>query len=210
MLHKDKWIISDATFQLIQELQELHELKGFHLVGGTALALKLGHRNSIDIDLFTTDEFNAQELATFLEKRFGFNTTFSKKSTLLGVINGVKTDFVRHDYKLIHDPYLEEGISFLSLEDIAAMKLHAISNSGKRLKDFIDVYFLLTLFSLEEMIGFYSIKYPNFNPMIPMKSINYFEDIDYAIEPPMLKKTIDITTIKARINESVLHFNKRF
>jgi len=195
---------------LIRELQNIPELKDFYLVGGTALALKLGHRNSIDIDLFTKNEFNAQELATFLEKRFEFNSTFSKKSTLLGVINNIKTDFVRHDYQLIREPQLEEGINFLSLEDIAAMKLHVIANSGKRLKVFIDIYFLLTKFSLEEMLGFYNIKYPNFNPVIAMRSINYFEDIDYTIEPPILKKPIEITAIKARINESVIHFNKRF
>ena len=58
MLHKDPFIIAPATFQLIQELQNLPELKSFVLVGGTSLALQLGHRNSIDIDLFTHKEFD--------------------------------------------------------------------------------------------------------------------------------------------------------
>ncbi len=63
------------------------------------------------------------------------------------------------------------------------MKLNAISNSDKRLKDFIDVYFLLEHYSLNEMIEFYTIKYPRFNPLIPLKAVAYFDDIDPAIDP---------------------------
>jgi hypothetical protein len=63
-----------------------------------------------------------------------------------------------HNYPLVLPPLTEEGISYLSLQDISAMKLNAISNSGKRLKDFIDVYFLLERFSLTEMIDFYTVK----------------------------------------------------
>ena len=90
------------------------------------------------------------------------------------------------------------------------MKLNAISNSCKRLKDFIDVYFLLEHFSLGQMIEFYTIKYPNFNPLIPLKAINYFGDIDPAIDPPKLRKKLPLTEIKKRINDSVLHSKKKF
>ncbi len=57
MLHKNPLIIAPHTFQLIQQLQSLPELADFYLVGGTSLALQLGHRNSIDIDLFTQIDF---------------------------------------------------------------------------------------------------------------------------------------------------------
>lgn len=90
------------------------------------------------------------------------------------------------------------------------MKLNAISNSGKRLKDFIDVYFLLEHFSLHEMIGFYTIKYPRFNPLIPLKAINYFEDIDPAIDPPKLRSELPLSKIKKRIRNSMLHSRKKF
>lgn len=158
MLYKDPFIIKSETFALIQELQKLDFLKDFYLVGGTALALKLGHRNSIDIDLFTQNEFDENELIQNLKDKFTLNVSFTKKSTIISTINSIKTDFIRHNNPLIREPITEEGITYLSMEDIAAMKLHAIENSGKRLKDFIDIYFLLEHFSLNKMLRFYAIK----------------------------------------------------
>ena len=67
MLHKNPSLISPHTFQLIQQLQSLPELNSFYLVGGTALALQLGHRNSIDIDLFTQTGFEDNEIITLLK-----------------------------------------------------------------------------------------------------------------------------------------------
>ena len=185
-------------------------MEGFYLVGGTSLALQLGHRNSIDIDLFTDKEFDSEELLQFLSKKYSVIPTFQKKGTLLTVVDSVKTDFVRHDYPLVMPPIKEEGITFLGKEDIAAMKLNAISNSGKRLKDFIDVYYLLEHFSMDEMISFYTTKYPRFNPLIALRSVNYFEDIDPAIDPPKLKEKLPLVEIKKRINDAVLHSKKRF
>jgi predicted nucleotidyltransferase component of viral defense system len=210
MLCKDPFIVHPNTFNLIQELQSLDFLKGFYLVGGTALALKLGHRNSVDIDLFTQDEFNDNELLENLLEKFNFNLIYNRKNTIVCSINDVKTDFIRHNYPLINEPLTEEGITYLSLEDICAMKLHAIQNSGKRLKDFIDIYFLLEHFSLNQMLGFYEIKYKHSNKLIALRAINYFEDIDPSIDPPVLKKSISITKIKKRIQEATLHGNKKF
>jgi len=107
-------------------------------------------------------------------------------------------------------PLTEEGISYLSLQDISAMKLNAISNSGKRLKDFIDVYFLLERFSLTEMIDFYTVKYPNFNPIIPLRAVSYFDDIDPNLDPPKLNHKLPLSEIKKRITDSVLHSRKKF
>jgi hypothetical protein len=210
MLHNDPFIISSDTFSLIKELQQFEEFASFFLVGGTALALKLGHRNSIDIDLFTRDEFSSQFIIDTLNAHFSFELSKSFKGGLLGFINDIKVDFIRHDYKLINTPIYEEGIAYLSLEDIAAMKLHAIINSGKRLKDFIDIYFLLERFSLEEMLTFYALKYPNFNPVIPVRAINYFEDLDLNLDPPKLLIPLDLSTIKARIQTATLHSTLKF
>lgn len=210
MLHKDPFIVKPATFKLIQQLQALPELKEFYLVGGTALALQLGHRNSIDIDLFTKNDFTPESLLKLLGQDFSVQPSFTTKNTLLSIVNNIKVDFICHAYPLVLPPITEEGITFLSLQDIAAMKLNAISNSGKRLKDFIDVYFLLEHLSLNEMIEFYTIKYPRFNPLIPLKAINYFEDIDPAIDPPKLKHKLPLSNIKKRIQDSVLHSRKKF
>ncbi|MBX2944980.1 MAG: nucleotidyl transferase AbiEii/AbiGii toxin family protein [Cyclobacteriaceae bacterium] len=210
MLHKDPFLIKPETFDLIQRLQSLDFLVDFYLVGGTALALQIGHRNSIDIDLFSRETFNSNQFIGQLQAKFTLEVTFEATNTLLTFIEHIKVDFITHNYPLINPPKEEEGIRFLSLPDIAAMKLNAISNSGKRLKDFIDIYFLLEHFSMSEMIEFYTIKYPNFNPLIALRAVSYFDDIDPSVDPPKLPVKLSLEKIKKRISQSVLHSKRRF
>jgi hypothetical protein len=210
MLHKDSRIIASATFTLIQELQNIPELKEFYLVGGTSLALQIGHRNSIDIDLFTQNDFQAEELESVLKHKFTFTATLFKKNTILASVNGIKTDFIKHDYPILKPPLQEEGITLMSKEDIAAMKLHAIIQSGKRLKDFIDMYYLLEHFSMNEMIEFFSLKYSYANPVIALRAVTFFDDIDENIDLPKLLKPLKTDQIKKRIQEAVLKPSKIF
>ena len=157
MLHKNPELIFPKTFSLTQQLQALPELKEFHLVGGTALTLQIGHRNSIDIDLFTQNDFDIARLKTVLAEKFIIAVDAEFKNTLLSRVNSIKVDFIKHNYAYVKPPLSEEGIRFLSKEDIAAMKLNAIAQSGKRLKDFIDIYFLLQFFSIGAMIDFFPV-----------------------------------------------------
>ena len=90
------------------------------------------------------------------------------------------------------------------------MKLNAISQSGKRLKDFIDIYFLLQHFSFNAMVEFFQIKYPLTNPLIPIKAINYFGDIDEETDPPKLLSPLPLSKIKERIQDATLHPYKLF
>ncbi|MCF2490414.1 nucleotidyl transferase AbiEii/AbiGii toxin family protein [Dyadobacter sp. CY347] len=210
MLHKDPFIIDPETFQLIQQIQALPELSKFYLVGGTSLALQIGHRNSIDIDLFTNEPFDVEEVIDLLQVKFTIEVSSKKGNSLFTFINNVKTDFIRHNYALINAPIKEEGISFLSAADISAMKLNAIINSGKRLKDFVDIYFLLQQFSLNEMIGFFEIKYPHMNAVIALKSLSYFEDIDLEMDPPKLRAKLPLSQIKQRFEKAIMNGNARF
>ncbi len=210
MLHKEPEIISAEIFLLTQQLQALPELSGFHLVGGTALALQLGHRNSIDIDPFTQQDIHAKNLTSFLTTKFTARFDYEGSNTLLSNINNIKVDFIKHPYQYIYPPITEEGITFLSKEDIAAMKLNAIINSGQRLKDFIDIYFLLEHFSVRDMLAFFEKKYPNTNPLIALKAINYFGDIDETMDAPGMPKPLPLKKIKQRINDAVMHTNKIF
>ena len=210
MLHKDKNIIAPETFKLIQELQSLPELKDFYLVGGTTLALLLGHRNSIDIDLFSVNNFEPVEIMEMLSGRYNVLPTTIRKNTLLSKVNDIKVDFISHPYKIIKPVIIEENISMLSLEDISAMKLNAIINSGQRIKDFIDIYFLLEHFSIDQMLYFYQEKYLVKNDFIPLKALTYFDDIDLQIDPPKLLKPLPLKIIQQRIIEGVKHPNKIF
>ena len=209
MLHKNPAVIAPTTFTLIQQLQSLEPLKSFYLVGGTALALQLGHRTSIDIDLFTQESFNAEELRSALSD-FKFSTTLFRNNTVLAIVNNIKTDFIRHNYPLLKPPVEEEGIRMLSMDDIAAMKVHAIVQSGKRMKDFIDVYFLLQHLSMHSFIELFTQKYNYISPMVALKALNYFGDIDENIDPPRLVKPLPLPKIKKRLSEATLKPNKIF
>lgn len=182
----------------------------FNLVGGTALALMLGHRNSINIDLFTSNEFQAEEIQECLKHRYEFKATLFRRNSILASIDNIKTDFIRHDYPLLKPLIHEEGIRMVSKEDIAAMKFHAIIQSGKRLKDFIDIYFLLKHFTMNQMVGFFVEKYNYMNPMMAIKAVNYFDDIDKNIDPPKLLKPLPIPKIIERIKTATQFPDKLF
>ncbi len=174
------------------------------------MALQLGHRNSIDIDLFTQSDFEADYILNLLNSKYQVKEVFRRKNTIISLINNIKTDFIKHSYPHILPPITEEGISFLSKEDIAAMKFHVIIQSGKRLKDFIDVYYLLQYFSLQQMLEFFTRKYSYSNSMIAMKALNFFDEIDETIDPPKLIKPITVAQIKKRIQEATQKPSKIF
>ncbi len=203
MLHKNPSIISPQTFQLIKQLQSLPDLNNFYLVGGTSLALQLGHRNSIDIDLFTQTDFDENKIIKLLQNKYKTEEIFRRKNTIIALVDNIKPDFIKHDYPLINAPVTQEGITYLSKEDIAAMKIHAIIQSGKRLKDFIDIYFLLQQFSMEQIINFFSKKYSYTNPLIALKAVTYFDDIDENTDPPKLLLPLPLAAIKKRILHAV-------
>jgi len=189
---------------LIRQLQSLPYLQGFHLVDGTALALYLGHRKSIDIDLFTVSSFNEQSLLENLAHDVGFEMHYAAKNTLKGSIKGIKTDILAHRYPLIGDVYFADGISLLSMPDIAAMKLNAISINGQRVKDFIDIYFLLEKYSIRQMLDFYRKKYTLQNDTIVLKSLAWFEDVELADWPAIIKEPkLTWPKVKKRLLQSL-------
>lgn len=199
MLHNEPNIILPETFDLLIRLQADEHLKDFFLVGGTALALRLGHRLSVDIDLFTVTDFDANVLNEYLVESYGFQTTNIQKNTLMGFIEGIKVDFIAHKYKLLYPLFQDSGVSMAEMLDIAAMKLNAIGYSGHRFKDFIDVYYLLTLFPLGQMVNAFAEKYPNSNPVIAVRGLGYFNDIDEMTDPPQLVNPIKRKDVERRL-----------
>lgn len=177
MLHTET--IAPRTLELLKRIMLDESLPPFRLVGGTSLALQLGHRISIDLDLFTDESFDEQQVNDILRINYGFETDFIDKETVKGVIEGVRIDCIAHKYHWICPFSNEEGIRIVSKEDICAMKLNAIAGNGTRIKDFIDIAFLSTYFTLEQMLGFYEEKYHS-NSMMPFKALTYFEDINMA------------------------------
>ncbi len=203
MLHKSPNIILPQTLELLQTFQADPQLGQYFLVGGTSLALQIGHRLSIDLDMFSTTPFEVEPLQQYLIATYNFEVDKLGINTLIGSISGIKTDFITHAYPLVKPLLLEDSLRMASTTDIAAMKLNAISQSGQRLKDFVDVYFLLEIMPLSLMLDAYEVKYPNSNTAIPLKAIVYFDDINFEADAPIMVKKMTITAMEKRLTTAV-------
>jgi len=210
MIFKDPKVILPETFGLLHRIQQDAFFNDFFLVGGTALSLQIDHRLSIDLDFFSMRPFDNQQVEAYLLEQYGFQTDYVATNTLKGFAQNVKVDFLTHAYPLVKPLLQEEGLSLASLEDIGAMKLNAIAHSGNRQKDFYDLFFLLEYHSLQSLLGAYQTKYSNSNPIIPLKGITWFEDIDFEIEKPILKRKTSFETVKKRLLEATRHSEKVF
>lgn len=194
--------VERRTLALLKQLQQMPLLQNSRLVGGTALALQLGHRNSIDLDFFGEFQNSYIDfLNTFNNEGLTVNSLQNTKSIHIFEIEGVKVDIVNYPYKWLEDPIEDDGIKLSGLKDIASMKLAAITNRGTK-KDFIDMYFLLQHFSLNEMLGYYKTKYNTNSIYNVIRSLVYFAD---AENDPMPKMYIPVIwdEVKSVIKESV-------
>jgi len=176
---------------------------GFYLAGGTALALYLGHRISADFDFYTKREFDARKLREEFDKRFKKVREIYIAGDTLGLeINGIGISFFKYPYLLLKPLQKLENICLASLEDIAAMKIIAISQRGKR-RDFIDIYFLMKYFGLKEIIDFTLKKYPMFNIYVGLQGLVYFKDADDDIGKIKLLKNVEWSKVKTYILKEV-------
>src|ERR1700733_2766246 len=125
MLHLET--IEPESLELLKGLMQKSYLEHFVLVGGTALALQIGHRQSNDLDLFTNQDFNTSELIPLLLNDYSLKPTLQMPQTLICEINNIKVDFIRFKYPFIRPVIETDGIRILSIEDIAPMKLDAIT-----------------------------------------------------------------------------------
>lgn len=184
------------------------QLDAFHLVGGTALALKIGHRQSIDIDLFTTADFDAESLAAHLQETYQAGIKRQKTNYISGRIGNVDFDLITHDYPAIQPIETINGIRMMSLADIAAMKINAIVLSGQRLKDFIDIYYLLKTFRYEKIERFYCQKYPNVHAEMARTSLLYHQDIDFNVPVQLKDKKLKWEEVSSAINHAVKQYER--
>lgn len=203
MLQKES--IDTKVLDLLYSLLEKEYLKDFFLVGGTGLALILGHRKSIDLDLFTIADFDAEKLMEKLESDFDYRMDLIDKNTIKGEADGIKVDFLAHKYPLINKILEIDNLRIASIDDISAMKVNSVANDGTRVKDFIDLFFLISEhgYSVEKLIKNYEAKYKQRNAMHALKSLNYFEEVNVADWPELLKKKeLSWNAIRNRIDKA--------
>ena len=205
MLHLST--IEPQTLELLREISAMDVFKDVRLVGGTSLALQIGHRKSVDLDFFGQINFNTE---AFQKAIYSFNQVevlVNSPNIKTYTINHIKVDFVNYSYPWLADFLTYENIKLAQPKDIAAMKIAAITGRGSR-KDFVDLYFLLKLFSLEELFHFYLQKYHDASEYLALKSLTYFDDAELDADPFMIQKA-DWKSIKQKIREEVIGYSKR-
>jgi len=205
--------VERTTFELLKTLMQDEKLKSFNLVGGTALALFIGHRKSIDLDLFSLNTFNKVALEKHLYDMYNFKNQYPKQKTniiLIGEIQKVKVDFVWDDSVLINPLCFYDGIRICSIHDIAAMKLKAILQNGTRLKDFVDVAFLSVKMSLKNMLDTFETKYPSTGKLLAAKALTYFDDIDFSVNIELIEGKFNWKAIEKRLIEMIKYPDKKF
>ena len=176
--------VDHRTLELLRQLSSKDFLSEARLVGGTALALQLGHRISVDLDFFGKIDAGF-DIKSELRNAGRVSVIKESENINIYVVDGIKVDFVNYPYQWINDAVVDEDIVLASPEDIAAMKINAVEGRGSK-KDFIDIYFLLKHYSLEEILDFYTRKYPEYSLFRALMSLTYFEDAENQFMPKML------------------------
>ena len=203
--------VSKGLLTLLRKLQGEAAFRDYFLVGGTALALQIGHRKSDDIDLFSQKELRIPEIAKYLKQHHSgkYQLLNSQNMIYQVMIDEIKVDFVHHPFELVEPAFHDSQITYLGKKDIAAMKLHAIETSGDRAKDFVDIFFLLKEMPLEKMFEYYRKKYSTDNVFNAKRSLTFFDDVPEESwkEVRLISQKVTVNVIKKTIINAVQEFN---
>ena len=152
--------VSLEMISLLDKLLKLEELKAFRLVGGTALALQMGHRTSIDLDLFAGGRAETQPVIRKINEQFGdsFKLISQNRNGFAAQIDGIKVDIVDWKVPFTEEPIIENGIRMATPRDIFASKCDALLDR-KAEKDFVDIAMIASQFSLEQLFITLKIRY---------------------------------------------------
>lgn len=211
--------VSPSLLETFYKLSEIKELKYCRLVGGTALSLLFGHRLSIDIDLFTDQDYQTldfENLLKSLSQRFEYVETSTIDIVGMGkmfYIGKSKEEYIKVDV-FYTEPFIgkgifmERGLPIASLEDVIPMKINAVISRGSR-KDFWDLHEILERFSMEEIMEMYQSKYPYFDlQKEQIEKMYHFDRANYEGDYPICLKGKIWDLIKDDIEFSVKEFLK--
>ena len=197
-------ILDKKRFDILPLFEELK--KDFYLAGGTALALQIGHRDSVDFDFFSEQDINTkglfERLRDILKGHILLNIQEEFNTLTVMVDAVIKISFFTHKYKLIKETIYDGNLSLASIEDIGCMKLSAITSRASN-KDYIDLYFILKHLSLSSLLDNAYVKYPTLERNLILKSLVYFEDI--TLEKILFKNNnnINFEEVKDKLRSEV-------
>jgi len=183
----------------------LKSLKPFSLVGGTSLALRYGHRSSVDLDLFLHEKFDVKSIENELKVVFGSDFNYESGHRNIGIfcyIQKIKVDIVYFPHQPIAEIEEIDNIRMYSSADISAMKIQAILGRAKK-KDFWDLHELLQHYPLQQLIDWHRQKYPSQMLAISIpNAIIYFAEAEES-ETPVSFKGQTWEKIKKEISKTV-------
>jgi hypothetical protein len=209
--------VTPILLSILQKLMQAEELKLFRLVGGTSLSLQLGHRQSVDIDLFTDAEYGSIDFSAidlFLNKTFSYIDSINTgivgmgKSYFIGesAQQCIKLDLFYTDH-FIRPVLVIDGLRLADLEEITAMKIDVIARGGRK-KDFWDIHELLETFTIGQMLKLHQERYPySHNRDETIRQLVQFEDADNDFDPICVKHKY-WELIKLDIHEKLEDFKK--
>ena len=198
-----KEILTENQKKLLPLLKDFS--KDYVLVGGTAVALYLGHRRSIDFDLFTSQKIKRKSIKNYLvDNKYPVDQLiYEEEDQIHFIVNGIKITFFRYPFKIEGRTDFDGIIGIPELSVLAAMKAYALGGRGKW-KDYVDLYFLMRHgFPLTSIIekadGLFG---ATFNGKLFKEQLSYFEDINYEEEVIYLDKPIEKEEIKRFLTEA--------
>ena len=200
--------IAPETLDLLGRLMVRSELQDFALAGGTGLALQIGHRLSVDLDLFSASDFEPEVLLDRLRDEFRTELHNISKNTLNLHINGTKVDLLTYTYPMLNSLIQEGNIRIYSMEDIAAMKLSAVSSRGSK-RDFYDLYYLLKKYSLSELLDFYKRKFETEQYYHIIKSLIFFEDAETEPDLKLIQSNLSWDMVKSGLENAVREYTSK-
>ncbi len=204
MLHTE--VLEPDTLDILKAVLTTDAFDSFCLVGGTALALQFGHRLSEDLDFFTPNIFDKELVKFELQEIGNWQLDSENRIGLRGKLNGIKMDFVTYRYPVLQPFTVIDGVRMLSLADISAMKLSAITNRGAK-KDFYDVYYIVKEFGFVQLCDWYKQKFDTANLFMLLKSLTYFDDAEKSQTPALLTQTVSWKSVKQTLLDEVNNYS---
>ncbi len=183
--------------------------ENFYLAGGTGLSLQIGHRLSVDLDFFTRNDLNIEEINSIMFK-LNSDKIYEAKNTIWYNVENVTISFIKYDYPVLGIGAEISNVKIASIEDIICMKIIALAQRGMK-KDFYDVYEAFQLFKPIELKEILLKKYGEkvINYYQVMLSLTYFDDAEQNPDVVSLKQ-INWTKIKNYFNENINNIRKAF
>ena len=194
--------IEPRTLELLKALLQEPLLANNFLVGGTSLALQMGHRFSVDLDLFTHQPFEAEPLLEALRANFKVQPLTVTNTIFIVVVEDIKVDCVHFKYPFSFPILIEDGVRMADARDIAPMKLDAVTKRGSK-KDFYDMYYLFERFSPHKILEWYDKMFQHSTSFHVIRSLTYFEDAEETEDPIVFDKKVTWHVVKKRMVQVV-------